>query len=255
MQKLKKTNTLFHSCKYFNQFKSILKDGGFKASYADEMIENYAAKILMVSFSNVALFESKSQVNYGKFAIGLSKSWGIKNELEPVFYTYENSLTGKSFMENLIITGRLNRDYSKKVEGLDKKLKTLLENSINYLEYLKPYKVFNNKGEEFIAYNDREWRYVYKSDMLNPLIFEKSFLTGKPNPNFEKHKPYNKPYTEKPVLNFNLNDIKFIIVDKPSQKKIIYKILFKKFGKEEVLKEIIKGNLDILARESIWHNL
>ena len=75
MQKLKKTNTLFHSTKKYEYLKNILKESGFKASYADEKIESYEVKILMVSFSNVALFESKSQLNYGDYAIGLTKEW------------------------------------------------------------------------------------------------------------------------------------------------------------------------------------
>ena len=254
-KKLKKTNTLFHSCKKFEFLKSVIKESGFKASYADEIIDDNEVKTLMVSFSNVALFESESQINYGKYAVGLTKDWGIKNELEPVIYTYDSSINGASFMENMNITGRMKVRECVNNPALDDKVTTLFVNSINFLEYLKPYIVTNQKGEEFIAYNDREWRYVHKHDKYNPLIFKTSFLTGKPNPDYDKHKPYKKPYTENVVLTFELEDLKFVIVDKKKQKKIIYKLLFKRFGKEIVMEKIMNGEIDILSRDTMWNNL
>ncbi|WP_178983661.1 abortive infection system antitoxin AbiGi family protein [Winogradskyella helgolandensis] len=252
---LKRTNTLFHSCKKFESLKNIIRENGFRASYADELIENHEVKTLMVSFSNVALFESESQINYGKYAIGLTKEWGIKNELEPVYYTYENSITGNSFMENVMIAGRMKVRECINNPDLDSKITTLFDNSINSLEYLKSYIVTNQKGQEFIAYNDREWRYVHKHDKYNALIFKTNFLTGKVNSDYDKHKPYNKPYTEKAVLVFGLKDLKFIIVDKKKQKKIIYSLLFKAFGKENVMEKILDGEIDILSRDTIWNNL
>lgn len=254
-KKLKKTNTLFHSCKKFEFLKSVIGESGFKASYADEIIDNNEVKTLMVSFSNVALFESENQVNYGKYAVGLTKDWGIKNELEPVIYTYVNSINGANFMENMNIAGRMKFRECIDNPDLDKKVTKLFDNSINFLEYLKPYVVTNQKGEEFIAYNDREWRYVHKNGEYNPLIFKNSHLTGKSNPDYDKHKPYKKPYTENVVLTFELTDLKFIIVDKKKQKSIVYKLLFRKFGKEKVMEQIMNGEIDILSRDTIWNNL
>lgn len=186
-KRLKITNTLFHSCKKLESLKEIIKAGGFKASYTDEIIDTHEVKILMVSFSNVALFESESQINYGKYSIGLTKNWGIKNLLEPVIYTYRNSITGSSFMENLIISGKMKVRECKDNEELDKKITTIFDNSINSLEYLKPYSVKNHKGEEFIAYNDREWRFVYKQGKYNSFIFKKSFLNDMTNEDYKKH--------------------------------------------------------------------
>lgn len=252
---LKKTSTLFHSCRKFEFLKSIIRENGFRASYADEIIENKQVKTLMVSFSNVALFESESQINYGKYAIGLTKEWGIKNELEPVIYTYNKSITGSTYMENVMITGRMKVRECVNNPDLNGKITTLFNNSLNNLEYLKSYIVTNQKGQEFIAYNDREWRYVHKHDKYNSLIFKMNFLTGKVNSDFEKHKPYKKPYTEKAVLKFELEDLKFIVVDKKKQKKIIFNLLFKTFGKEKVMDKIVEGEIDILSRDTIWNNL
>lgn len=254
-RKLKRTNTLFHSSKKFEFLKSIITEGGFKASYGDEIIDSHEVKTLMVSFSNVALFESESQINYGKYAIGLTKDWGVKKGLEPVFYTYENSLNGSSFMENVIISGRMKVRECKDKQDLDDKMTIIFDNSINSLKYLKPYHVKNQKGQEFIAYNDREWRFVYKEGEYNPLIFKKNFLTGEANNDYEKHELFKKPYTKEIVLEYDLEDLKFIIVDKVIQKKTIYHLLFRKYGKEKTMAAIINGSLDILSRENIWDNL
>ena len=252
---LKKTNILFHQCKTFDFLKKIILESGFRASYADELIENYEVKILMVSFSNVALFESENQINYGKYSIGLTKEWGIKNELEPVIYTYDKSVSGRTFMENLIITGRMKINESINDTSRDMKITNLFDNTINNLAYLKSHLIINKKGKEFVAYNDREWRFVHKHGEYNHLIFKINFLTNNSNPDYNKHKPFIKPYTLKPVLHFELNDLKFIIVDKKTQKKIIFKLLFQRFGKEKVLDKIISGEIDILSRETIWNNL
>ncbi len=232
-QKLKKTSTLFHSTKKYEHLKNILKESGFKASYADEKIESHEVKILMVSFSNVALFEAKSQINYGEYALGLTKEWGIKNELEPVIYTYENSITGNTFMENVHISGTIATLYPHTAD-----CRMLLDNSINNLQYLKQYIVKKRNGKEFIAYNDREWRYVHKHDKYNSLIFKDNFLNGNPNPDYKKHEPFIKPYTNI-VLNFDLEDIKFIIIKNKNQKKTIVAILSKRFSKEKVFNQII----------------
>lgn len=256
-KKLKKTNTLFHSCKKYSSLKGILKDGGFKASYSDEKIDGYDVKTLMVSFSNVVLFESESQINYGEYSIGLTKDWGIKNCLEPVIYTYDNSITGKTFMENLKIAGRMKVAECKNDPDLDEKMTAIFDNSINYLEYLKSYIVRNKKGEEFIAYNDREWRFVYKDgiEKYNPLIFKRNFLTNVTNSDYERHKPFDKPYTNNIVISYSLSDLKFVVVDKKSEKKQVYDILYQNYGKENVLNHIESGNLEILSREAVWNNI
>ena len=54
--------------------------------------------------------------------------------------------------------------------------RSILDNSVNMLMYLKPIKVKDKKGNEFIAYNDREWRFVHKYGNVNPMIFETNFL-------------------------------------------------------------------------------
>ncbi|MFV8354936.1 abortive infection system antitoxin AbiGi family protein [Flavobacterium sp. XS1P32] len=253
-QKLKKTNILFHSIKKHEDLKRIINDRGFKASYADEIVDGYKVKILMVSFSNVALLESKSQINYGDFSIGLTREWGQINKLEPVIYTYENSEIGTSFLEIITIAGRKLASSATDLDSTDP-LSTVFDNCINMTMYLKPIKVINNEGKEFTAFNDREWRFVHKHGRINPLIFERNFITNELITAFKSKDLKKKPFTNEVVLTFDLSDLKYIIIKEKSQKKEIFELLSTTFSYETVLDAIINGDLEILSSDSIWHDL
>jgi len=55
----------------------------------------------MVSFGNIPIIESRTQVNYGKYSIRLKKVWGIENKLHTVIYTYKDS-EKEAFLYRLI---------------------------------------------------------------------------------------------------------------------------------------------------------
>ena len=105
---MKQIDTLFHSTKEMEGLISIIQNG-FYSSYSDEVIANRNMKVLMVSFSNIAILESKSQVNYGDYSIGLKRSWGIERKLHPVSYTYSDSIFEKGIdrLLRLSITGQM----------------------------------------------------------------------------------------------------------------------------------------------------
>jgi hypothetical protein len=257
---LKKTNILFHSIREYSNLKKIISDKGFKASYADEIVDGYKVKILMVSFSNVALLESRTQINYGDFSVGLTKEWAKRKKLEPVIYTYENSEVGTTFLDIMTVAGR-RQEYLKRVnknklsESIRLDFSLILDNTANMLMYVKPTKVYNNEGEEFIAYNDREWRFVHKHGEINPLIWEKNYLTNKPFTEYKNSELKNKPFTESVVLSFVLADLKYIVVEKKNQKKEIFESLSDSFDKDEIIEKIINGDLEILSRDTMWDNL
>ena len=257
---LKKTNILFHSIREYSNLKKIISDKGFKASYADEVIDGYKVKILMVSFSNVALLESRTQINYGDFSVGLTKEWAKLKKLEPVIYTYENSEVGTSFLDIMTVAGRkqelLNHIKKNELsESIKLDFSLIMDNTANMLMYVKPTKVFNNEGAEFIAYNDREWRFVHKHGEINPLIWEKNYLTNKPFTEYKNEALKNKPFTESTVVSFELDDLKYIVVEKKVQKKEVFESLSNSFGKEEITEKIINGDLEILSRDTMWDNL
>jgi hypothetical protein len=60
----------------------------------------------MVSFCDDPLSLAKDQIeSYGSYAIGMTKEWGILNNLNPVVYIEKNSLLAKdiqSTVDNMI---------------------------------------------------------------------------------------------------------------------------------------------------------
>ena len=113
----------------------------------------------------------------------------------------------------------------------------------------------NKKGKEFIAYNDREWRFIYASSDAPSVIFECDMFSGAKFLDYEIAKQYPKPFTASPVLHFDLSDLKYIIVKTKSQKRTIVDILTVAFGYEQVIEKTVSGDLDILSRDTMWDNL
>ena len=91
-------NTLFHFTTDRKALLSILTNG----LYVRYSLENYEsltdgeAEIVfpMTSFCDIPLSQVKRHTStYGQYAIGLNKSWGMRNKINPVIYTYPKSTT------------------------------------------------------------------------------------------------------------------------------------------------------------------
>lgn len=100
---------------------SILKNG-FCPSYAVESLQKKKILLPMISFSNVLLRDVGEQevLNYGSYAIGVTREWGIINGLDPVIYTHEEGELKKAFdkyIENSVLLSSLEKykDHYKKM--------------------------------------------------------------------------------------------------------------------------------------------
>jgi hypothetical protein len=109
---LKKADNLYHfvndnHLSGIKKLECILKDG-FMPSYAEETISQREFLQPMVSFSNILLRDvgEGELIHYGHRAIGLSRDWGTKNNINPVIYNYHESIQSKaleySFFESII---------------------------------------------------------------------------------------------------------------------------------------------------------
>lgn len=86
----KKVNLVFHYTKKLEFLLNILKDG-FQPSYCYEKINDLEYYIPMVSFCNIPLTDVDDYMRYGKYGIGLSLDWAIRNGISPVVYIHENT--------------------------------------------------------------------------------------------------------------------------------------------------------------------
>jgi hypothetical protein len=102
------SNTLFHFTINMDHIISILEEG-FRPNLSLEdlsclQLEQKLA-IPMVSFCDIPLSQTKLHMkHYGYYAIGLSKSWGQKNGVNPVLYTYQGSPLAASLSQSLVWT-------------------------------------------------------------------------------------------------------------------------------------------------------
>lgn len=207
-------NILFH----FTDRKSLYEilKSTFKVSYARERIiggntlKEFA--VPMVSFSDLRLSELKDNIGtYGKFGIGMSKDWAISNGLNPVMYASQNSLFTENFMHGM-------EDFFKLVSNSNDtsgRFENAYNNTLNTLRYIKNYKgdlIRPGKKtiEDYVFANEREWRYVPAiSENILPFISIEKIRTPQQKSSFNKKVSHLR-------LNFQPDDIKYLVVEKES---------------------------------------
>lgn len=163
----------------------------------------------MVCFCDIPLkLIDKHALKYGKFGIGLTKEWGIRNDITPILYrTVKSNQSRASIKANQALrnlqrigdSSTLEPDYNKSNASIISDIQILIESFTTNAIYSKPY--------EF--YHEREWRYV---DMNCDIIEIKNY-----NKSDEKTyiNEWNKSYRSslRVPLRFELSDIKHIIVE------------------------------------------
>lgn len=250
-------NTLFHFTSTKQNLINILQNG----IYARYSLENYESLIddnligsgaeiafPMACFCDIPLSQIKMHTKtYGKYAIGLTKRWGMENKINPVVYAYSKSSTADimnvlltniqeiydirsneivnhkgqndSLTKSIAIQGKLNpkNEYQPSFQIM-KKIADLRTVARHFSKYVKPYegKVFRNGeylNEPVRFYNEKEWRYVPEQDFLEKNGIKDS-LARKVAKNPVALRAANIKIAKLCKLNFSTNDIRFIVVNK-----------------------------------------
>ena len=192
-------------------------NSNFKVSYARERIlggdvlKEFA--VPMVSFSDLRLSELKDNIGtYGRFGIGLTKKWAIFNGLNPVMYASQKSLFTENFMNGIEEFFKLIIDSS----DSSGRYEIAYNNTINTLRYIKNYngdliRPRKKIVKDYVFANEREWRYVppISDDILSFVPIDK-IKSPKQKSAFNKKIKHLR-------LNFQPDDIKYLIVDKDAE--------------------------------------
>ena len=204
--------TLFHYTK--KQYLLNILENGFAPRYSKEFdrdkgenltFGNYL-HIPMVCFCDtpLSLVEKHMEI-YGPYGIGLSKDWGIRNRLNPVFYINN----GSTVHENLIVP--IQNLCIKEVQIKDEYLSNIIQDLVFIYRYMKPYEPARGSYErngrkycDYLYYDEKEWRYVpINIEPDQKVSFEPTKLELKTaNINLARH-----------PLKFDVRDINFIIID------------------------------------------
>ncbi|NGF74399.1 hypothetical protein G5B10_00800 [Fluviicola sp. SGL-29] len=278
---MKKLETLFHSTDKLRFLKAIIQHG-FSPSYSKEKIGERDVLIAMVSFSNIPLIEARTQVDYGKYSIGLKREWGISNNLHPVTYTYKESeqemmltkliedfalfqampeLVGVKANFNIFFDG-FRESFAQlydsalktgNAETIQKYFADIFVPITDLQLFFKHYIDKNKRGKTVYCFNDREWRFI-------PNIEKKMFFASNPSgdrefPEYKEILNTPKPHVKNVKLNFSLGDIEFIMVKKNNEIKGVVQTLKKRFGKDEVMSAILNGELLVFSFEKLYNSI
>jgi hypothetical protein len=196
-----KSDNLFHYTKNIDNLKSILLNG-FMPRYCKEDIEwlkSEEYKFIaypMICFCDIPISRiSKHTSSFGEYGIGMSKKWGISNDLTPVIYVTTKSAVPK-------LTNYLFCNW--KFTGKGKKTRKRLNLLWQLISLTKPIngKVIIRKKEVNIKfYQENEWRYVPKNNW-DVLIAEE----------YEERKDALNAELECQKITFIANEVEYIFV-------------------------------------------
>ena len=117
----------------------------------------------MVCFCDLPLsLIGKHREEYGKFAIGLRKDWGLKNGVAPVIYTHSKAQTRPPVLR-LTVKAPASHD------------KTLANDDLDILAaYTKPFRGPGWRSQRYQPrvrfYDEREWRYCTNCSERKALV-------------------------------------------------------------------------------------
>jgi hypothetical protein len=98
------SDSLFHFIRKIDWLLEILESKSFQARYVYEntLEADYKAGIAMKCFCDIPLGVIKKHIhNYGKFGIGVKKSFAKKNYVTPVIYFHDNSDTYYRYISSI----------------------------------------------------------------------------------------------------------------------------------------------------------
>jgi len=203
------TDSIIHYTDSLAAIKGILNEG-FRIKYCSEKLvlargSSHAAHP-MVSFCDIPLSDSIQHFDaYGMYGIGLSKKWAIENGVNPVLYIDKKSLFAISVYE-------LIKERRKDDTNLTSKQKSEILQIKSYAKnYSGPLKRNGIDKKDYRFYDEREWRLIPDSSLLNGAYFSIKLDAYEA----DKDKYNNK--IKDCRIKFKAVDISYIIVNKTSE--------------------------------------
>lgn len=204
-------NTLFHFTREYDTLIKILKSKFYPRLCLEKRLwetGDFKWAIPMVCFCDIPLSNiAQHTKKYGNYAIGIKKTWAIKQGVTPILYVHENS----GFIEQ----GRDALNWSLELNEKEGTHSTeRLAQVMSMFFMMKPYEskqIINGKKQIVRFYDEREWRYIppIGGSVLN-------FLTDAEYQEKEKRDKLNS-YNEKYGVTFNPDAINYIIVEKEDE--------------------------------------
>ena len=245
-------NALFNFMREYSFLEKILLNMSISPRYYPEDISylklKYNSKDLtewyipMICFCDIPLHQisyhaegnpsSPKDKGYGKFSIAFHKSFGIKKGIQPIHYLNEKSINVEE------LTNTMNLLLNPDIDGINRDSETnyILTNFIfEYIRIIKPYygKMKRRDKDNNIQVvkknfqDEHEWRYIPKlkpNELPLMLIDEEDILVEEVKNIYTN----SVPLTTKGVLNFDVEDVRYIFVDTVQNRDKLIKFIKKK---------------------------
>ena len=195
-----------------NELEKQEEDNSLK-TLIKELIKSNISSIAypMSCFCDIPLSKITAHTDfYGGFGLGMTKEWGIRKRLNPIFYLSDNSIIPNLIQSFLLKTAPI--DFWKSIQSE----KTNQNTIVQLMKFLKPLRgKMKVNGKEVTKNFDEEceWRYAPASDENNLFPnFLPNFLAN----NNEELQDSNIVTKKVASLNFEPSDIKYIFVPEDS---------------------------------------
>ena len=229
-----RTKSLFHYTKEMNSLLEIIKSGILYPNFCKEDLStkknpNYILGIPEICFCDIPIsMANKFRDNYGFYAIGFDKYWGINNGCNPLLYVANESIIdGAIHYKERVRTLRKNIIDEIVIRGILSNIKEFLDQlsddraNMYSLGFLKKYDG-EWEGKPYCNYDENEWRYILEDgfkrirwkngDEYKKWRGKTHDINGKTIP-----KPAPTADLRKLGLRFTMKEINHIILDKESE--------------------------------------
>ncbi|MEW8963010.1 abortive infection system antitoxin AbiGi family protein [Paraclostridium dentum] len=206
-------NSLFNFMRQTEYLKLILRNKAFIPRYYEEVIDYLGLdgvnKIAfpMTCFCDIHVQKIKFHCsNYGNIGIGMNKSWGIKNGIQPIHYINDKSRIFKELIDLFKIE---DEDVNEQI--LEPYKNYLLEHLI-FIKPLQGEMYRKDKYESTNFHDEKEWRYIpnIASDIDLPEVISDEIYM-----NQTAYNTFSKGILsyEKLWLKFEYSDIKYLLLE------------------------------------------
>lgn len=243
MSNIISANALFHFTPKIEYLISILENG-FYPRYCIEDIGAFTPKKMglklvaqpMVCFCDITLSMISPHLDkYGRYGIGMNKSWGSNKAICPVMYIDNNS-TSSNLINHI--------HWNTFVASLKEMQSNCTEITAGFLALRIFFKALNGKlysngkfsDTTYNFYEEREWRYVpvYELSRLgnsNPIF--RAFLEEEEFNNETFRNKHNDLLSKNCSLNFAPEDIKYLFVSDKNELNTLVDYLESKYTKDK----------------------
>lgn len=248
-----RTHSLFHYTKRLDNIISILASGKLIPNYCSEDLStkanpNYIIGIPQICFCDIPVSMSDSFVkNYGRYAIGFKKDWGIKNGCNPIQYVNKESIIdGIIFYHSM--WAKFKKTWTKDPSDIGEILSQSWmdcdsHRARNYMfGFIKKY-ISEWQGEPYCNYEENEWRYIIEEGLNEIWWMWEMGEYDQWRGDKRKKKPDPSEDMKLLGLKFNLEDISHIVLYEENKIPIFIKKLQKAIDKKLLFVDNVQQSL------------